>query len=252
MIRLAVRCRPELADRVLAELLELSPNGVEEEHGPGYVELAIYGPPGEVPELPELRAAAGEGLVGIATAEVPDDWGDRWRDFHRPVEVGGGLRVVPSWEAGDEARPLDVVVDPGRAFGTGGHATTLLCLRMLADLAAAGEAGGSLADWGTGSGVLAIAAAKLGWGPVRACDHEAAALEAAAANAELNGVEVGLEGLDLRREPPLVAPTVTANLTGPLLLAVAEHLVRHQPGGGGHAVPERLDRGQGEDRKSVV
>ena len=73
-----------------------------------------------------------------------------------------------------EGGAIDVVVDPGRAFGTGAHATTRLCLELLVELADAGEAGGPLADWGTGSGVLAIAAAKLGWGPItrlrsRAC-----------------------------------------------------------------------------------
>ena len=67
MIRLAVRCEPEYAEHVLANLLELAPNGVEEERGPGFVEFAIYGPPGEVPELGELQAAAGGALVDVTT-----------------------------------------------------------------------------------------------------------------------------------------------------------------------------------------
>src|SRR5687768_11146434 len=165
MIRLAVRCRPELAERVLADLIELAPGGVEEEHGGDWVEYAIYGPPGEVPELPQLEAAAGEGLVQITSTEIPDDWADRWRDFHEPVAVGGGRIIVrPSWEddAGSEAE-VDLCIDPGQAFGTGAHATTKLCLELLLELADAGEASGPLADLGTGSGVLAIAAAKLGW-----------------------------------------------------------------------------------------
>ena len=168
MIRLAVRCTPELAERVLAELVELAPGGVEEERGDGYVEYAIYGPPGEVPELPDLEAAAGEGLVEIETTEIPDDWADRWRDFHEPVVVADGRLVVrPSWEAAAaRGTEIDIVVDPGRAFGTGAHATTRACLELLLELADAGEARGELADWGTGSGVLAIAAAKLGWAPV--------------------------------------------------------------------------------------
>jgi ribosomal protein L11 methyltransferase len=98
LIRLAVRCRPELAERVLADLLELAPGGVEEERGSDWVEYAIYGPPGEVPALPDLEVAAGDGLVEITTTEIPDDWADRWRDFHEPVAVGGGRIVVrPSW-----------------------------------------------------------------------------------------------------------------------------------------------------------
>jgi len=226
MIRLAVRCRPEMAERVLAELVELAPGGVEEERGETYVEYAIYGPPGEVPALPDLEAAAGDGLVEIETTEIPDDWADRWRDFHEPVLVGDGRLVVrPSWEEGTGSpAEVDIVVDPGRAFGTGAHATTRGCLELLLGLADRGEAGGPLADWGTGSAVLAIAAAKLGWEPVSGCDHEEAAIEAAAANAEANGVEVALERINLREATPLAASTVTANLTAPLLLPLADRI----------------------------
>jgi ribosomal protein L11 methyltransferase len=235
LIRLAVRCRPELAERVLAELLELAPGGVEEDSGDGWVEYAIYGPPGEVPELPDLEAAAGEGLVEISSTEIPDDWADRWRDFHRPVVIGDGRLVVrPSWidhrdtpgrEAEEVAR-IDVVIDPAQAFGTGAHATTALCLEFLLELADAGEAGGPLADLGTGSGVLAIAAAKLGWGPVTGCDSEAPAIEAAAENARANGIDIEPVRLNLREQAPPPASTVTANLTAPLLRGVAERLER--------------------------
>ncbi len=226
MIRLAVRCRAELAEPVLAELLELAPGGVEEERGEGWVEYAIYGPPGEVPAVPELRAAAGEGLVEISATEIPDDWADRWRDFHEPVSIAGGRIVVrPSWEAGPAGESLvDIVVDPGQAFGTGAHATTRMCLELLLELADAGEASGPLADLGTGSGVLAIAAAKLGFAPVSGCDSEPAALEAAAENAAANGVELELVRLNLRERPPPEAPALVANLTAPLLEAVAARI----------------------------
>src|SRR5919108_307599 len=133
MIRLAVRCEPEYAEQVMANLLELAPNGVEEERGPGWVEYAIYGPPGEVPELGELQAAAGGGLVDVTTTSVPDDWADRWADFHRPIEVAGRVGVRPSWWEPKDGL-IDVVVDPGRAFGTGGHPTTRLCLELLIEL----------------------------------------------------------------------------------------------------------------------
>ncbi len=242
MIRLAIRCRPELGERVLAELLELAPNGVEEEHGVGWVEYAIYGPPGELPELPELEAVAGDGLVEISSTEIPDDWADRWRDFHHPVSIANGRIVVrPSWAvsgpginpAGADARAerlaVEVIIDPGRAFGTGAHATTVLCLELLLDLADAGNAEGELVDLGTGSGVLAIAAAKLGWGPVIGCDSEVAALEAAKHNAAANGVELELERVNLRDEPAPVSPTVVANLTAPLLESVADRLVDPPP-----------------------
>ena len=101
-----------------------------------------------------------------------------------------------------------------------------MCLELLLELADDGAAGGALADWGTGSGVLAIAAAKLGFGPVVGCDSELAALEAAASNAGANGVELELVRVNLRAEPPPYAPTVTANLTAPLLREVAARLER--------------------------
>ncbi len=117
-------------------------------------------------------------------------------------------------------------MDPGQAFGTGAHPTTRLSLELLLDL----EPRGSLADLGCGSGVLAIAAARLGFGPVTALDSEQAAVEATLENARANGVELDAVGrLDLRREPAPAADVVTANLVRPLLLRVAE-LMEHPPG----------------------
>ena len=224
MIRLAVRCAPDLAEIVLAQLTVLAPNGVEEEQGPGYVEYAIYGGEGELPELGEVEAAAGDGLVEVISTEVPDDWADRWQDFHKPLLVGDRLWLRPSWEEPREGT-IDLVVDPGRAFGTGAHPTTRLCLELLLELAEAGEADGPLTDLGTGSGVLAIAAAKLGWAPVHAYDHEAPAIEAAQANAEANGVAVEVERVNLREGLPPLASTTVANLTAPVLREVAALVV---------------------------
>jgi ribosomal protein L11 methyltransferase len=223
LIRLAVRCCAEQADLVLAELTVLAPNGVEEEHGPGYVEYAIYGGEGELPELGELEAAAGDALVEVVATEVPDDWADRWQDFHKPLMVGDRLWLRPSWEEPREGT-VDLVVDPGRGFGTGAHPTTRLCLEYLLELEAAGEAHGPLTDLGTGSGVLAIAAAKLGWAPVHGYDHERPAIEAATANAEINGVEASFELLNLRESLPALAPVTVANMTSPVLRDVAAQL----------------------------
>jgi ribosomal protein L11 methyltransferase len=228
LIRLAVRCRPEQAEIVLAELTVLAPNGVEEERGPDYVEYAIYGGEGELPELGEIEVAAGDGLVEVVATEVPDDWADRWQDFHKPLLVGDRLWLRPSWEEPREGT-LDVVVDPGRAFGTGAHPTTRLSLEFLLELADAGEAHGPLTDLGTGSGVLAIAAAKLGWSPVTGYDHEEPAIEAAAANAAVNGVELGLERRNLREGLPGLSPMVVANMTAPVLRVVAEQLAGGAP-----------------------
>ena len=169
MIRLALRVRLEDADVVLAELLELAPSGVEETDLPdGLIEYAVYGAPGELPDLPDVQAAAGGALVEVVTTEVADDWADRWRQFHRPIEIAGRLYVRPPWEpARDDI--MDLVIDPGQAFGTGAHHTTRLCLELLAGetVPDAASAAGVM-DLGCGSGVLAIAAAKLGWGPSRA------------------------------------------------------------------------------------
>jgi ribosomal protein L11 methyltransferase len=221
MIRLAVRCCPEQAELVLAELTVLAPNGVEEEHGPGYVEYAIYGGEGELPELGQLEAAAGDSLVEVISTEIPDGWADRWQDFHKPLLVGERLWLRPSWEEPREGA-VDLVVDPGRAFGTGAHPTTRLCLEYLLELDAAGEASGPLVDLGTGSGVLAIAAAKLGWDPVSGYDHEPPSIEAATANAAANGVEIAFERRNLRESLPELPPTVVANMTAPVLREVAK------------------------------
>ncbi len=222
MIRLSVRCSPDQADEVLLAMLDLAPNGVEEERGPDFAEFAIYGVPGEVPDLGEIEAVTGGGrTVEVSTTEVPDDWADRWTDFHRPVVIADRLRVRPSWFEATEGQ-IDVVVDPGMAFGTGAHSTTRLCLEMLVALADAGEAEGPLSDWGTGSGVLAIAAAKLGWSPVQASDREPASLEAVERNASANGVEIDLQQSDVREQAPRIARTVVANLTAPLLEICAE------------------------------
>ena len=216
MIRLAVRVRREQAELVLAELLELVPGGVEERDDGGVVEYAVYGAPGELPELPALQAAAGDALVEVATTEVADDWDERWKAFHRPVQIGD-LRVRPPWEPPTPGT-IDVAIDPAQAFGTGAHATTRLCLELLLELNPAG----ALVDVGCGSGVLAIAAARLGWVPVLGVDHDAEAVRATRDNALANGVDVEARRHDLNHDGPAPsAPTILANLLRPLLLRVA-------------------------------
>jgi ribosomal protein L11 methyltransferase len=226
MLRLAVRVRRADAELVLAELLELAPSGVEEvDVDTGTVEYAVYGSPGELPELPALQAAAGDALVEVRTTEVADDWADRWREFHKPLVLGERLAVRPPWEP-EQGTALDLVIDPGQAFGTGAHATTRLCLELLLELPAVG-AGGPLApsfgaiDLGCGSGVLAIAAAMLGHGRVLALDYDQLAVDATIENAAVNGVSELIETrrFDLRSEPVPAAPLLLANLLRPLLLA---------------------------------
>lgn len=248
MIRLAVRVSREHAELVLAELLELTPDGVEEVAvAPELVEYAVYGAPGELPELPDLNALVHGALVEISTSEIPDDWHERWKGFHRPVLIAapavsptaGGpvpaLHVRPPWEAPTSAcdgQVRELVIDPGRAFGTGAHATTRLCLELLLALAAS-EPRGALVDVGTGSGVLAIAAAFLGFEPVLALDNELESVQAAQDNAAVNGASIEVLRFDLRTQaiPSLdrtdggaAPPIVTANLLRPLLLELAERI----------------------------
>jgi ribosomal protein L11 methyltransferase len=212
-----VRASAEDAELVLAALLELAPAGVEQVDGDGWVEYALYGAPGELPALPPGEAEVAGLRVSVSGEEVADDWGERWRRFHRPVTIAGRLRVRPPWEPPDPGLE-ELVVDPGQAFGTGAHPTTRLSLELLLGL----EPRGALADLGCGSGVLAIAAARLGFRPVTAVDSEQAAVEATLENARANGVTLEAVGrLDLRTEPAPAANVMTANLVRPLLLRVA-------------------------------
>jgi ribosomal protein L11 methyltransferase len=243
VIRLAVRVRRAQAELVLAELLELAPAGVEEvDLGAQGIEYAVYGSPGELPALPDLEAAVGGALVEISTSELAEDWQERWKRFHRPTLIEAprladgaersvpDLHVRPPWEAPAASaggRVQDIVIDPGQAFGTGAHATTRLCLQLLLELATLGRPDGALLDVGTGSGLLAIAGARLGFAPVLGLDHERESVQAASDNAACNAVEVEVRHFDLRSQPlpfldatqgPRRSVVVVANLLRPLLL----------------------------------
>ncbi|HUK96365.1 MAG TPA: 50S ribosomal protein L11 methyltransferase [Gaiellaceae bacterium] len=190
-------------------MLMLFPEGFEEVERAGATELVVY------------TDSAGEERVwhvfGAArSTEVEEGWEDRWQSFHHPVEVGR-LWVGPSWE---KPRPgaLAVVIDPGRAFGTGAHPTTRLCLRLLQEIAPA-----PLLDVGCGSGVLGIAAALLGFEPVVAVDVEPPAVEAARANAEANGVRIDARLVDLTDDLPATEIAV-ANISLAGVTSVAERV----------------------------
>ncbi len=111
MIRLAIRVRREDAEIVLAELLELAPGGVEEvELDGGVIEYAVYGSSGELPDLPDVRAAAGAALVEVSSSEVADDWGERWKRFHGPVLIdffrsGAGSGCICASSVGGAEQP---------------------------------------------------------------------------------------------------------------------------------------------------
>jgi len=176
-------------------------------------EFAVYVAEGGV-------AAVRAAFPSTTVEPVADGWEDRWKEFHRPV-VAGGLWIGPPWLEPPAGVPT-VVVDPGRAFGPGAHPTTRACIELLARLVR-----GSLLDAGCGSGVVAIAAGRLGFGPVHAVDLDEVAVEVAAATARLNDAPIVVSQADVLRDSLPAADVAVANIE----LSVVEHLL------------ERLDAG---------
>jgi ribosomal protein L11 methyltransferase len=177
---------------------------------------------------------------------VDEGWADRWRSFHRGRRVGV-LWVGPPWERPPRGARA-VVVDPGRAFGTGAHATTRLCLELLQTLPPT-----SAADVGCGSGVLAVAAARLGFAPVWALDNDPAAVEAAATNAAANGVMIETVLGDAREGRLPAAEILLANVTlevvqrlrparGTRRLVTSGYLAHERARVAGFGVSRRLER----------
>jgi ribosomal protein L11 methyltransferase len=169
----------------------------------GGVELAAY-VDGDAEE--PLRQA----FPHARAEDVDPGWEERWREFHRPVAVNR-IWVGAPWHEPDPAL-LAVVVDPGPAFGTGAHATTRLCLELLTELRPS-----SLVDLGCGSGVLAIAAAKLGFAPVVAIDSDEAAVQATRANSAANRTAVEARRADVLTDPLPLADVVLANIALPVV-----------------------------------
>ncbi len=228
IVRLAIAGPARERERLLAALIELAPAGFEETaiEGSERVEFALYGAPGELPELAPGRATLGDVEVEVRCELVPGDWADRWRRFHRAVRVAG-IHVRPPWEPRDPSARVDVEIDPGRAFGTGAHATTRLCLRLLSSWLEGGEGRKRLTvcDIGCGSGVLGLVARALGVERVLACDHDRQAVEATRANARRNRLELAaIEQRDALRDELPVADLYLANLTGPVLQRLAPRL----------------------------
>jgi ribosomal protein L11 methyltransferase len=131
---------------------------------------------------------------------------ERWRAFHRPALVGP-FWIGPPWQP-VPADVVPVVIDPGRAFGTGGHATTRLCIELVAELEPS-----SLLDIGCGSGVIAIAATMLGFSPVVAVDLDPAAIDATERNAAANGVVLDVRELDAGRDALPLSEIAVANIS---------------------------------------
>lgn len=190
-------------------MVELFPEGFEESGVGNEVELAGYAAGGGQQRLRTL------GTVSASSVEA--GWEDAWKGFHRPVRVGP-LWVGPPWEKPDP-RSVPVVIDPGRAFGTGSHPTTRLCLELLVGLEPA-----SLVDLGCGSGVLAVAGAKLGFAPVVALDSDEAAVEATRGNAAANRAAVEARRADVLTDALPAADVAVANIALPVVERVGAGL----------------------------
>lgn len=167
-------------------------------------------------------------VVGVAApievGEIADeDWKLAYRRHFKTENVGRRLVTVPAWEKVPAGDRLPIVLDPGMAFGTGKHETTRACLEYIDELAPVA----SFLDMGCGSGILSIAAAKLGCGAVTGFDVDAEAVEASRANAAANGVVVTFfkYGLGARERRDLgTADLVVANILGPLLIRFADEI----------------------------
>ena len=178
--------------------------------------------------------------LGLATAAAPTitaladgNWAEAWREHFRPLPVGRRLCVAPPWDVPETSDRLVLIIEPGRAFGTGHHGSTAGCLDLLERALDAGRFETAV-DLGTGSGILAIAALRLGVARVIAVDEDPDAIAAAAANAELNGVAARIDcrladaaALEL---PP--APLVLSNLLTAAHLKMAPRYRRLLTSGG--------------------
>jgi ribosomal protein L11 methyltransferase len=235
----SVRVAVERAEEARALLIELFPEGFEEVALDGGIEFAAYTKAGGEERLWQVFGP------GAAT-DVEAGWGEAWKRFHRPVIIDR-LWVGPPWEEPDEGL-IPVVVDPGQAFGTGAHPTTQLCLRFLL-----AHDPVSLLDLGCGSGVLSIAAAKLGYQPVNALDLDDAAVAATRTNAEANRVELTVARRDVLSDPLPLAHLALANIASEPLSEVAGRIEAAELVASGYLVSEEPELGgwKLEERKEL-
>jgi len=176
-------------------------------------------------KLPEY-GVEGSGTELTLRYVEEDDWANAWKAFYKPMRVGQRLLVTPPWETPDvQDGDVVIIMDPGMAFGTGSHPTTRLCLMSLEQYV---KPGMSVADIGTGSGILSIAAAKLGASTVKANDIDTLAVGIAKKNATDNGVDIDF-GVDM---PTGTFDVVVANILADVIIGLGDELVsRLNPSG---------------------
>lgn len=224
---------PDLADMVALCLDDLAPAAIHEAGDEATPVWRVFlSDPARLDEAAAILAArfASTGLH-VARVDVDDqDWAARSQADLTRVTVGE-ITVAPPWDAAPAASGSLVIVYPSTGFGTGHHQTTRLCLGLLQRLDLTGR---RVVDLGTGSGVLALAAWRRGASDVEALDYDEDAIVNARENLRLNGVgsAVTLRQADVRSEPVEPADVVTANLTGALLVDLAQTIARLvRPGG---------------------
>ncbi len=227
--RVSVTVPRRRAEEARATMIEIFPQGFEELEAGDDVELAAY------------TDASGEERLwhafgGVQSQDVESGWEERWRSFHKPVRVGP-LWIGPPWEE-PPRNTTAIVIEPGQAFGTGAHATTRLCLELLLGLPRSG-----LLDVGCGSGVLGIAAARLGFAPVVAVDVDPLAIEATIENAAANGVEIETLLRDAILEPLPAAQTAVANIALGAVSELVPRLDCDRLVTSGYLVSDRLELG---------
>lgn len=214
LVEVVLRVESEHEELAVGVLLELSPSGFRHDSmttpgGDAIAEFGIFASPTEMSTIGTYLMRAGVPLISIDSIPVAADWSERWKEFHKPVIIGE-LWVGPPWDSAQvPSGTKPVVIEPGQGFGTGAHPTTRLVLSLLGE-----QPRSSVLDVGCGSGVLAIAAAVLGFGPITAIDNDPAAIQSTHENLERNavrGIEVRLT--DARDESLPVADLVLANLT---------------------------------------
>ncbi len=261
--RLSVKCDPDWIDAVCNRFFEIGLRGLEiaaespvaevlsycdrAESGHAYAEaISVY-----LHHLAELWPDASAWSVDVAPLEGVD-WANEWKKYFKPVRVSERIVIRPSWESYDAAiNQLVIVIDPKMAFGTGGHETTTLALRALERLHAENVLYETtpVLDVGTGTGILAIAAAMLGAPSAVGVDTDPVAIECALENAEMNGVAAratfAVGGADGVSE---AFPLVVANIDAPTLGVIAPAIAQRVLPGGRLLLTGLLETGANEIR----
>ena len=188
--------------------------------------------------VPEIVSSLKDKFAGLnlnVTVETiglkEDDWAECWKKYYKPLHIGQNVVIVPMWEEYD-AKPTDVIVkiDPGMAFGTGTHETTALCAELIEKYM---PKGGRVLDVGTGSGILAVLASKLGAGEIEALDIDPNAVKAAKENCAANdATNVTCRQSDLIRSASGKYDFISANIVADIIIRMAENVGDYLDKGG--------------------